>query len=666
MAFRKNTAQAFEILRQIHAEEKERGESARRRAQSSSESSPPGLQPGPVQGSGAEAPAANQGSPLRDARAAARAAEKRPTRVGRQPLLKAERSPLDERLAGRRRELLRNEKPLDQAHGMSLESGTESSRPVPESAVPKGAGRGGAVPGGTVPRDRAGGRGESSSLLHRWLNDQKEAQEASAEREAARERRELLAGSLGDREGFVRKPTVDPVLERSVREKREEPGHRRDARTVGLLTPTEPGGARRALEEDSLSDNSLDEGSREEPGAGDGAPPEPLAQHSPGATRRGGRQGTPGRSGPSGPSKPDPRPRRGQAPGKGTGKRSTGTGKGRAAARVERDERDDERVPPGNHLHDVQEEPEAAVPVPAQERAPETGSGREAERAALVQRPGVAESAREVAVGGQVVVRGRGVAGALHRLAGWARTAVEWSLGEGSTRWLGRRVELKLSSLIVFALVGVVLVTLFLTWLRLPGETDPHFLQPPAGWAEAEPVAQGAQGAAVGVSGKGLAADGSSATSPPRLPASLLPAPALTGSPVWSPGTAPAPPPPPPADPPAISEPPAPAASVSEPSAVPAEPREYIYRIQVRAHESFAGAERIFDYLDLFGFRETLAKEENRKRGGQPLYTVFVGKYPSLKEANRECVRLKEETSETPYKGQRDFFQDCYVHQRRR
>ena len=48
MAFRKNTAQAFEILRQIHAEEKLRGESAR----SPVSESEPKPQSGPMQAPG--------------------------------------------------------------------------------------------------------------------------------------------------------------------------------------------------------------------------------------------------------------------------------------------------------------------------------------------------------------------------------------------------------------------------------------------------------------------------------------------------------------------------------------------------------------------------------------------------------------------------------------
>jgi hypothetical protein len=90
-----------------------------------------------------------------------------------------------------------------------------------------------------------------------------------------------------------------------------------------------------------------------------------------------------------------------------------------------------------------------------------------------------------------------------------------------------------------------------------------------------------------------------------------------------------------------------------------------IYRIQVRARESWAGADKLLAYLKGFGFRETL-REEDGSRGGETLYTVFVGNYSTLKEARRECGRLIERTHKTPYKDKPDYFQDCFALRRPR
>lgn len=580
MAFRKNTAQAFEILRQIHAEEKQRGEPARRRVPPP----PQSAQADPPPPTGAQEPAKNEDSPPDDAPSTVAPVEKNFARLGKRPLLKAARSPLDKRFVGRRRERLRSEESQSVVPGPSPQSASEES----------GADASHLVPGGAAPRDRGGGRRENSSL-HRWLNDQKETQDVGAERDAVRERRALLAGGLVDSEGFARKARVDLVLERAVLAKRKEPAYRGDAREVGLLAPMDPHDAQPHLQEDDPGGGA---------GSGDGGSPGPQAQDRQGAPPR---REEPGSSGPSGRSQANRRSSRGHA-----------SGKDRGGSGVEREE----NASPGSRGYDRTLEGE-----------PPTESG----------------------VGRALGVAGEG------RLGDRVQNVVKWVIGDGTTGWLRRRVELQLSTLIVGALVGVVLVGLFFTWLGLPEQTDPYFAPAPAGWASAPvggvgagPMAQGAPGPRGVASGEGRPAVGvSRAISPTASGARGVPVPALAGSPLWSPGTV--------ALPPAASE----RAPVARSSLVPPTGTALVYRIRVRARESQAGADRIFEYLESFGFGDAYIEGE-KKRGGQPLFTVFVGRYGSLAEANTECDRLKRETSTRPYQSKRGFFQDCYVLRRTR
>ncbi len=93
-------------------------------------------------------------------------------------------------------------------------------------------------------------------------------------------------------------------------------------------------------------------------------------------------------------------------------------------------------------------------------------------------------------------------------------------------------------------------------------------------------------------------------------------------------------------------------------------PSPYVYMVQVRAKESMEGAQRILEYLSLFGFEESLIDRDprgDRNAAGEKLYTVFVGRYFQKAEADRECQRLKKETRLKPFKNREDAFQDCLV-----
>jgi len=51
---------------------------------------------------------------------------------------------------------------------------------------------------------------------------------------------------------------------------------------------------------------------------------------------------------------------------------------------------------------------------------------------------------------------------------------------------------------------------------------------------------------------------------------------------------------------------------------------------------------------------------------GQPLYTVYVGRFSDKKKADQELDRLKKETRMKPYKDKPDFFGRSLVLQRLR
>ncbi|MBI4601123.1 MAG: SPOR domain-containing protein [Planctomycetes bacterium] len=107
----------------------------------------------------------------------------------------------------------------------------------------------------------------------------------------------------------------------------------------------------------------------------------------------------------------------------------------------------------------------------------------------------------------------------------------------------------------------------------------------------------------------------------------------------------------------------------AEAAAPAAPPSPYHYRIQVRAKESWTGAQRILEYLETFGFQDGYLETDARGdtgSDGKPLYTVFVGHFFDERDAQEECDRLKRETRQRPYKSRGRFFEDSLVLRRQR
>lgn len=293
----------------------------------------------------------------------------------------------------------------------------------------------------------------------------------------------------------------------------------------------------------------------------------------------------------------------------------------------------------------------------------------------------------------------------------WARGALglvqrggSWLVGDGSNRWLERRVELKISTLLVLGMGGIVVVTLILTSLRLPGLEDPLFRANREGGST--PLSSGVTSSGVTPSpGSGSrSAPGSALAPTPPSPERLLtegaPGPAAGGAlagnvappqaasprkvlPLWGPGSqvedagggiSRAPDPAPevrnvmdavPRPPAAQADPGGQPETREAPAVTAGENNQdgLHYKIQVRALESMEGAQRIFDYLALLGFETTSMKEDRRRSrpDGEKVYTVFVGRYADRGDADRECERLKRESRARPYKGKPDFFANCLV-----
>lgn len=259
----------------------------------------------------------------------------------------------------------------------------------------------------------------------------------------------------------------------------------------------------------------------------------------------------------------------------------------------------------------------------------------------------------------------------------WAslRHAGAWVLGSGSSRLLDRRIEVRVSSLLVLGMSGIVVTTLVLTYLRLPGPDDPLFrsrstpafaTRPSSSPATTSVPRESASHEASSVSpgpirhfprwGPGMSYQDPGASPTAATPAGPFPEirdVVVTALPPVEP------PAPAPRDLSGPATPPAPVAQVAADGELTAG-----YRIQVRAKESEAGAHGILDYLSLFGFEKPLLEEDprgDRSPQGDKLYTVFVGRYADRTMAQRECDRLKRETRARPYKNRPEFFQDCLV-----
>jgi hypothetical protein len=293
------------------------------------------------------------------------------------------------------------------------------------------------------------------------------------------------------------------------------------------------------------------------------------------------------------------------------------------------------------------------------------------------------------------------------------KRAILWLLGEEGARLFARRLQVRVSTLLIFAMAVVIFLTLVLSYWKTPEPGDPYFERR---WAR--------EGAGEGA--REMDNPPSQSAGPPSSPlaASLASSPAprvdkgsreLVGLarplPLWSPSSATdlgAQPEkrdgsrgadlagrgaslrvsqdgrrdpeirnvevlPSAAIPGAQLDPGAQAGGAVEPpgresaqkggTAEPASP--YIYLIQVRAKESMEGAQRILEYLAVsFGLGPAYIERDLRgdhNAEGKLLYTAFVGPYFSRAEADRECERLKRETRRTPYKNKGDFFQDCLV-----
>jgi len=245
---------------------------------------------------------------------------------------------------------------------------------------------------------------------------------------------------------------------------------------------------------------------------------------------------------------------------------------------------------------------------------------------------------------------------------GRLKRAADWLLGDASTRLLEKRLEIKLSTLLVGAMSGIVVTTLVLTYIRLPPPED-SLLRAGVEKPQIAPVD----------------------TTGPQPPAPVRLG-AVRRLPLWGPGMAdeadgaahevPGPAPPPDvrnvvvekAQEPAPT-PPAPAPALPEPGAGPEVDGRPHHIIQVRAKESWEGANRLVEYLSLFGFEKPLLEEDargDRTSSGEKLYTVFVGRYLDRAEAERECHRLKRETRQRPYRGRTELFQDSLVITRKR
>jgi cell division septation protein DedD len=241
----------------------------------------------------------------------------------------------------------------------------------------------------------------------------------------------------------------------------------------------------------------------------------------------------------------------------------------------------------------------------------------------------------------------------------------EWLLGGRWTAKLERRIEVKFSTVLGFAMAAVTTVFVILIYLQTPSKVDPRFAsldssdggawrahEASTGTQEREELpgarAEPSEGRLLPIwspSSSPTAAQGalegrpSEVRSVEKAPAQLEPTPAPTGV--------------------AVSQRASDAAALSP----------YVYLIQVRAKESAEGAQRIIEYLREFGFQENLVQTDprgDRNAEGQLLHTVFVGKYFDRDEAERESDRLKRETRLRPYKGKEGFFQDALVITRRR
>ncbi len=291
------------------------------------------------------------------------------------------------------------------------------------------------------------------------------------------------------------------------------------------------------------------------------------------------------------------------------------------------------------------------------------------------------------------------------------RRGATWVAGEGSTRWLERRVELKLATLLVATIAGVIVTTLVLMFIRRPGEEDALFRSgfegSRFGLNSSSPEPASLASAPVTLSAEKSPEAPLEAVEPgvahsttPRGDGVRPTSPQVRRFPLWGPGMgvsgengttdkAPEPYPevrnvvvkpatPSPEDAAADRK----AAAAPEPVTAPeaaTEPEAIAraglarqgggrsgayYVIQVRAKESMKGAQGIVDYLSLFGFDDPLIARdprEDRNAYGEELHTVFVGRYADRGEADRECARLKRETRARPYKSRAAFFSDCLV-----
>ncbi|HVR75855.1 MAG TPA: SPOR domain-containing protein [Planctomycetota bacterium] len=253
--------------------------------------------------------------------------------------------------------------------------------------------------------------------------------------------------------------------------------------------------------------------------------------------------------------------------------------------------------------------------------------------------------------------------------------------GSGLLALLDRRIEMKLSTLLVLAMGGVIAVTLSLTYLRMPAPEDPYFAHRReghrAGSLAAVPSAAGSVPSDVDRAG------GGSLVSLPAGPGDATGAAAIAGAlrqPIWSPASTPFPeaggrsdsdraesPTPGPGPDTGSAD-----SNTGHGEARPAVSREAspsLHMIQVRARESHEGAQRILTYLDDFGFEDFLLDPDPRgarDSDGRSLYTVFVGRFSDREEAQAECRRLKRETRLRPYKHREDFFHDSLVITRQR
>lgn len=250
-------------------------------------------------------------------------------------------------------------------------------------------------------------------------------------------------------------------------------------------------------------------------------------------------------------------------------------------------------------------------------------------------------------------------------LSGLPQKFLGWVLGPTGGSFLERRLELRLSTLLVFGMAGVITVLLLVIYLSLPGKEDPRFARIEDSRAE--------QGHGEGVPAEPAQAGGAAGGA-----AAGNPAPATLRKPLllWSPGSDPG------GSPPEgqVVTPDVRNVEASRQDgssgtgngagspSVPAVPTD-LFMIQVRSNEDREGADGILEYLRGFGFEENSVEPHPygaKGPEGQPLYTVYVGRFSDKKKADQELDRLKKETRMKPYKDKPDFFGRSLVLQRLR